>query len=315
MTAANPKFPFVAGLAALGLILLMNCVFIVDQTEQAIILRMGSPRAVITKPGLKFKLPAPIETTVIFEKRILDVDPPAEVVNILADKYAERTSQQKAADEAAAILPSQTQGMPITVDTFARYRIIDPLKFLERLRSEQNAAVRISNVMNNATRDVLSTITLNDLLSKDRTVLMRRIRDQVNGELKQQGVEMVDIRIVRADLTSDLLTFTVNRMITQQKEQATKTRSSGQEQAIEIRSTAEKERSVLLADAAAKAQSLRGAGDNEAIGVYSAAFNQDPEFYRFLRTMEAYKTTFDPATTQFVIAPSGDFLGHLKTNR
>jgi len=292
------------------------CMFVVDQTQQAIVLRFGNPVKVHTAPGLKIKMPWPIESVVYFDNRILDVDPDAESVNLASDEraamlQASTTNKTQTAQAAR----NRSGSIPIIVDTFARYRIVDPLLFLQRMGTELNARSRIESVMNAATRDVLARATLTNLLSSERSKLMNQIRDRVNSEMKDRGVAIVDIRIVRADLTEQLRDSTVSRMITERREEATEARAQGQEKAQEIRSTAEKERTIILAEANRKAEAMRGAGDKEALQIITAAANQDPDFFAFLKTMFAYKNTLASPDTTLVLSPNSAFLRYLKTQK
>lgn len=311
---------------AIGLIVGSTCLFIVDETETAIVLQFGNPKKVHTDAGLKVKLPFPFQEVQHYDKRILNVDPDPERVNLSSDGSSPLFQQvlPEAVDslpeeglddaiDAQNIIKDINGGAPMIVDTFARYRIIDPLKFLERLRTESSARMRIENIMNSATRNILGKTTLGDLLSEQRSVIMEQIRDRVNREMKPRGIEIVDIRIVRADLTDRLRESTVNRMITERKEQATKTRSTGQERALEIRSTADKERAVLLAESQRDAQILRGEGDRKAIEIYANAFNKDPDFYAFTRSMEAYRNTLADPDAKMILSPDSQFLRYFKS--
>lgn len=292
-----------------GLLILGSLsVFTVDEREKAIVLQFGQPIKVHQEAGLKFKLPWPIQEVQTFDGRILDVDPSPERVNISSDRNSPLLENKDIDPE----LIEEVSGEPIIVDTFARYRIADPVLFLQRLRNERTAQRQIENVMDSATRDILGNATLRAILSPARARLMNQIRDRVNAEMKPRGIEIVDIRIVRADLTERLQSSTVNRMITERKELATKTRSRGKEKALEIRSTAEKQKSVILANAEKKAQILRGEGDKLATKIYADAYNKDPEFYAFNRSMEAYKKTMSDGSTQLILSPDSEFLRFLK---
>ncbi len=323
---------FLIGAAALAVIA-ASSLFTVDATQQAIVLRFGQPVSVYTTPGLKAKLPWPVETVQRFDSRILDVDPAPERVNLASEESPAAYRTRPAAktdtpppapdaaikDTAAKIVPA-TDGdpraggsIPIVVDTFARYRITSPLLFLQRLRGEANAQARIENVMNAVTRDVLGKASLSQLLSPQRTELMAQIRDRVNRDMKERGVEIVDVRIGRADLTEQLRDSTVNRMITERREEATENRARGQERAQEIKSTAEKERTILIANANRDAETLRGEGDRTAIEITTAAANQDRDFYAFVKTMFAYSNTLAKPETTLVLSPDNAFLRYFKS--
>jgi membrane protease subunit HflC len=301
------KIPLFAFIIAGILILIGLSVFTVDERNKAIVLQFGQPVKVYQEAGLKFKLPWPIQEVQTFDGRILAVDPSPERVNISSD----RNSPLLENADVDPKLIEEVSGEPIVVDTFARYRISDPVLFLQRLRNERTAKQQIENVMDSATRDVLGNATLRTILSPARAGLMNQIRDRVNAEMKPRGIEIVDIRIVRADLTERLQTSTVNRMITERKELATKTRSRGQEKALEIKSTADKERQVLLANAQRDAQIIKGEGDEIATKIYATAYNKDPDFYAFTRSMEAYKTTMGDGKTQLILSPYSEFLRYI----
>ena len=302
------KLSLIAILVGAVVIGLSLSVFTVDERQTAIVLQFGQPKQVYTEAGLKVKLPWPIQDVRYFDSRILEVDPAPRRVNISSDR-----NNPMLDDEAVdAQLIEEVSGEPIIVDTFARYKITDPLLFLQRLQTESRARQQIENVMDSATRDTLGSSTLREILSPTRGNLMVRIRDRVNAEMKPRGVEIVDIRIVRADLTERLQTSTVNRMITERKELATKTRANGQEKALEIRSTADKERTVILANAEKQAQILKGEGDKAATEIYNKAYNRDPDFYAFTRSMEAYKTSMGTeGQTKMILSPDAAFLRFL----
>lgn len=309
--------------------------FVVDQTKQAILLFLGrpdgnenDPNSFIKQPGLHFKIPF-LHTVREFDRRILSVDPPsAQVViasaSIIDPKVEIPVSEgdgenAEPGDMEIADLPDMDEngngslqnvsGEPIIVDTFARYKITDPLQFLKTLITIEQANSRLENILNDATRTVLGRTSLRDLLSSERTHVMENILKRVNRKTQddQLGIEIVDVRIVRADLTSALRQSTVQRMKSELLERATETRAKGEERALEIRSTAEKEREVLLAEAQRDAEIIRGEGDNEAIQTYAKAFNQDKDFYSFYRSTEAYTNALANPETTLVINPDSEF--------
>lgn len=299
---------------AVALIGASQIFFVVDQREQAIVLQLGSPVGDVKGPGLHLKLPM-IQSVQYFDKRILSVDPaPAQVVISSADitpmsKGEEGESTESASTNQDAV---NVTGEPIILDTFARYKISDPLQFLKTLRTIGAANSRLENILNDATRAELGKTSLQQLLSPARTAVMHDILNRVNANVQKDnlGIEIVDVRIVRADLTSDLRTSTVRRMISQLKERATETRAKGEERALEIRSTAEKERTVIIAEAERDAQILKGQGDKEAIQVYANAFNKDKDFYSFFRSMEAYSKTLSDPETRLILSPDSAFFKH-----
>lgn len=279
--------------------------FTVDQRQQAILLQFGEPLGEPRGPGLHTKIPF-IQNVQYFDGRILSVDPAPEQVVISSDS---RSREEKAANTDPADAIGNVTGEPIILDTFARYQITDPLRFLKTLRTISGANQRLEGILKNATKAALGKTSLKELLSTERATVMQEIQTRVNQDVHkdQLGIEIVDVRIVRADLTPALRTSTVNRMVSELRERATETRAKGEEQALEIRSTAEKERTVLIAEAERDAQIMRGVGDNEAIQIYANAFNKDQEFYSFTRSMEAYKNTLADPDTQLVLSPNSDF--------
>lgn len=307
------------GVLAVVLITVSQTFFIVDQRQQAIVLQLGQPvgqdASIIKGPGLHAKIPL-IQDVLYFDRRVLPVDPDPEQVVISSFQV---TRSDKPADQNKQPPPDSSviqnvSGEPIIVDTFARYKINDPLQFLKTLRTTMNAAARLKNILNDATRAELGRTTLQELLSNERTQIMSEIRERVNRKIEQDrlGIEIVDVRIVRADLTPDLRTSTVRRMISELSKRATETRARGEERALEIRSTAEKERSVLIAEAQRDAEITKGEGDKLAIKIYANAFNKDKEFYAFLRSMEAYKNTLANPETRMILSPDSEFFKYLQ---
>ena len=312
----NKPLLIVLAVLAVGLIGASQVFFIVDQREQAIVLQLGQPVGDINEPGLHMKIPV-IQTVQYFDRRILSVDPAPEQVVISStniEPAAPPEVDEEGNDKPAKSTPSiaNVTGEPIILDTFARYKITDPLQFLKTLRTVSAANSRIENILNDATRAELGKTSLQQLLSPTRTFVMRDIQNRVNANIEKDnlGIEIVDVRIVRADLTAELRTSTVRRMISELKERATETRAKGEERALEIRSTAEKERTVLIAEAQRDASIMKGEGDKEAIKIYAEAFNKDKEFYSFIRSMEAYKNTLADPDTQLILSPDSEFFKH-----
>lgn len=308
----NKPLLIILAIFAVGLIGASQVFFIVDQREQAIVLQLGQPVGEVNGPGLHLKIPV-VQTVQYFDKRILSVDPAPEQVVIssvdIGPKPEEETDEEK--EERQSSIANVT-GEPIILDTFARYKIVDPLQFLKTLRTISAANSRIENILNDATRAELGKTSLQQLLSPARTQVMRDIQRRVNRatEADKLGIQIVDVRIVRADLTADLRTSTVRRMQSELKERATETRAKGEERALEIRSTAEKERTVLIAEAQRDASVIKGEGDKDAIKIYANAFNKDKEFYSFIRSMEAYRNTLADPDTQLILSPDSEFFKH-----
>ncbi|MBN8520810.1 MAG: protease modulator HflC [Alphaproteobacteria bacterium] len=309
----TPKFAIPFMILGAVVILASQSLFVVDQREQALVLQLGQPVGTPRNPGLHFKIPF-IQEVRRFDRRILPVDPPPEQV-VISSSTAKKSPIK---DEGMPPSNSDTKpeanlenisGEPIIVDTFARYKITNPLQFLKTLRSVEAANSRLESILEDATRTVMGQTNLRQLLSAERNTVMNNIKTRVNNKIKSDnlGIEIVDVRIVRADLTPELRTSTVRRMISELQERATETRAKGEEQAKQIRATAEKERTILLAKAERDAQVIRGEGDNTAINTYAEAFNKDKEFYGFLRSMEAYKTTLANPDTRLILSPDSDF--------
>ena len=267
-------------------VLIFQSVFIVREMNQVMVMQFGEPVGLHTKPGLKVKIPF-IQTTKSFEKRTLDLDPQPEEV-ILADQKR------------------------IVVDVFSRYRIIDMLQFHRTVGTEAQAGARLNNIINSTTRSVLGNATLADLLSEKRAVLMGTVRTQVNAAVKYMGIEIVDVRIGRADLPEQTSQAIFQRMRTEREREAAEFRAQGQELAQEIKSKADRERTVLLAESEKKAQILRGEGDKLAVETYANAAAKDPEFYAFYRSLEAYKTSLADGSTTLILSPDSAFLRYFQ---
>lgn len=270
----------------IAVFLVAQAAFIVPQTEQALVLQFGNPIESYTDPGLKFKVPF-MQDVVSFDKRVLDVDPPPEEV-ILADQKR------------------------LVVDTFARYKINDMLQFYKSLETEDQADTRLDSIINSTMRNVLGNATLADVLSEKRDTLMAELKNQVNDAVKSFGIDIVDIRIGRADLPEQTSQAIYKRMRTERQREAAQFRAQGDELAQEIRAKADKEKTVLLADAQSKAQISRGEGDAEASRIYASAYNRDPEFYAFYRTMKAYRETLPGDDTTLVLSPDSEFMRYFK---
>lgn len=318
-------------IVTVGIVLISQAIFTVDQREQALVLQLGNPVGEPREPGLHFKIPF-IQEVKRFDGRILSVDPDPEQVVIASSAIAkpepveepttegnETEAENTDTSDSLAARPKiqNVSGEPIIVDSFARYKISDPLQFLKTLGTVTNANPRLASILNDATRAVLGKTSLKELLSEERTFVMNDIRARVNRKIQQDqlGIEIIDVRIVRADLTKELRTSTVRRMISELQERATETRAKGEERAKEIRATAEKERTVILANAGRDAQILKGQGDNEAIKIYAEAFNKDQEFYGFVRSMEAYKNTLADNETRLILSPDSEFFKYFEQGR
>lgn len=271
--------------AALVVVLaLWSSFFIVTQGEQALVLRFGAvayPDHPVFGAGLHAKLPF-IEDVVRYDARVLDVDPPAEQM-ILADQKR------------------------IEVDTFTRFRIADPLLFYQAVRTEEAARSRLREIVNNSARHVLGNVPLPVVLSPEREKIMHGIQLQVADVAKSLGVEVVDVRIRRADLPPETSQAIFSRMVSERQREAAEARAEGSQGAQEIRAGADRERTVILAEAQRQAQILRGQGEADANRIYAEAFSADPQFFAFYRSLQAYKQALGDQNTTYLLSPDGDF--------
>ena len=256
-------------------------IFIVKEINQAIVLQFGDPKRIVLKPGLNFKIPF-IQNVVFLDKRILNLDaPPEEVI----------ASDQKR----------------LIVDAFARFQIVDPLKFYISVGNERVARSRLSTIINSRIRSVLGTQRLQTLLSADRTNQMALIQDGVNNEAEKFGIKIVDVRIKRADLPPANSEAIYRRMQTEREREAKEFRAKGAEMAITITSTADKEVTVILADAQKKSEIMKGEGDGLRNKIFADAFGKDPEFFAFYRAMQAYEKALIGGETSLILSPDSEF--------
>ena len=256
-------------------------IFIVKEINQAIVLQFGDPKRILLKPGLNFKLPF-IQNVVFLDKRILNLDaPPIEVI----------ASDQKR----------------LIVDAFARFQIVDPLKFYISVGNERVARSRLSTIINSRIRSVLGTQRLQTLLSEDRNKQMALIQDGVNNEAENFGIKIVDVRIKRADLPQANSDAIYRRMQTEREREAKEFRAKGAEMAVTITSTADKEVTVILAEAEKKSEIMKGEGDGERNKIFAEAFGQDADFFAFYRAMQAYEKALIGGETSLIMSPDSEF--------
>lgn len=277
----NNKVLTILGIVGVGLVVvIMSSVFTVHQTEQALVLQFGEAKRVIREPGLKFKTPF-VQNVIFYDRRVLDLDPPAEEVI---------ASDQKR----------------LVADAYARYRITDPLKFFQTVGTEAGLRVRLSRIINASLRSVIGSVTLASVLSEERAQIMTAIKDRVNGEAKDFGVDVIDVRLRRTDLPAANSEAVYARMKSERDREAREFRAQGAEIGQRIRSRADRERTVILAEGQKQAQFLRGDGDAISIKIYADAFGQDLEFFAFYRSMQAYRVSLGSDTTM-VLSPDSDF--------
>jgi len=255
--------------------------FTVKEINQAIVLQFGDPKRVIAEPGLQVKIPF-IQNVVFLDRRILSLDPaPEEVI----------ASDQKR----------------LIVDAYARFKIVDPLKFYISVGNEMVARSRLATIINSRLRSVLGKHSLATLLSEDRTKQMAIIQDGVNTEAEKFGITIIDIRIKRADLPQANSEAIYKRMQTEREREAKQFRARGAEMAVTITSTADKEVTVLIANAKKQSEIMKGEGDGQRNKIFAQAFGKDPEFFAFYRAMQAYETALIGGDTSLILSPDSDF--------
>ena len=265
----------------LAAIVVYSSIFTVSQTEQALVVRLGRPVDVVSEPGLNFKAPF-IDTVISIDKRILDLENPSQEVI---------ASDQKR----------------LVVDAFARYRIKNPLRFYQSIGSIQAANIQLTTLLNAALRRVLGEVTFINVVRDERENLMTRIRDQLDREADQYGIQLVDVRIRRADLPEQNSQAVYKRMQTEREREAQEFRAQGGQKAQEISSKADREATVIIADANSTAEQTRGVGDAERNRLFAEAYGRDPEFFAFYRSMSAYETGLRSSDTRFLLRPDSEF--------
>jgi len=281
-------------LAILGIVLIAAGVitysglFTVHQTQQALVLQFGSPVRLVREPGLHFKIPF-VQNTEYFDRRILDLDPPVQEVILFDQKR-------------------------INVDAFARYRIVDALEFRKRAVTDANFRQVFGSRLNAAIRAEIGKILLPDMLTEKRAQVMSVISKQMQAQAAEFGTEVVDVRIGRTDLPEETAQAVYNRMRSDRVAHAAKLRAEGEEQKLKIQAFADKERTIIIAEAQRTLEILRGQGEGERNRILGEAFGQDPEFFDFYRSMEAYGKAFSEGTTM-VLSPDSDFFRYFGTRK
>lgn len=275
------------GVLAAVVVTAASSLFTVQQTQQVLITQLGDPIRVIETPGLHVKVPF-IQTVITFDRRLLDFDAPGEEV-ILGDQRR------------------------LIIDSFTRYRITNPLRFYQTVgATEQGIRARLNSIVSSSLRRVLGNEPLLAVLSTDRSRIMGEIRTQVNNESRQFGIEVVDVRIRRADLPEENTNAILQRMQSERERVAREARAEGAEVAQRVRAGAERERTVLLAEAQAQSDVLRGQGEQEAIRLVAEAFSKDIEFFQFWRSMQAYREAFSEGHTRMVMTPDSEFFRYFR---
>jgi modulator of FtsH protease HflC len=281
MTKSQRPVLIAAGVVA-ALIVIFSSLYSVHQTQQALVLQFGEPVAVVTEPGLHVKAPWPFQNVLYIDKRVLMIDLPAEEV-IAQDRKR------------------------LVVDAYARWRITDPLRFYQALTDETVAQVRLQPILGSNVRRVLGAQTFDAVLSGERARLMIDIRDGVNAETQNFGIQIVDVRIRRADLPPQNSDAIYRRMQQERVREANEFRAQGEQISQEIRSKADRDATVILAEAQRQAEITRGEGDAEKNRIFAEAFSRDPDFFAFYRSMNAYQSSLKGDNTTVILSPDSDF--------
>ena len=277
----------IIGVGGLILFGIFSSFFTVNQTQQALVLQFGEPKRIIQDPGLAFKLPF-IQDAIFYESRVLSLIPQDAEEVILADQKR------------------------IQIDAYARYRIEDPLLFFQTVRNELGARARLESIIDSSVRRVLGSETLASILTGERENINGSIRDEVNASVDSLGIEIIDVRLRRADYPESTSQNIFNRMKSEREREAKEFRATGDEEAQKIRADAEKTRTVIVAEAKREGQEVRGQGDSNAIRIYADSFGQDPEFFSFYRSMEAYRKSIGESGTSMVLSPNSSFFRYFK---
>ncbi|KJV81473.1 protease modulator HflC [Rickettsia hoogstraalii] len=272
-----------------GLILIFSSLFSVDQRQSAVVFQFGEAVRTIENPGLNIKIPF-IQNVEFFDKRLLDVEVEAKELT--------------AAD-----------GKRVIVDAYAKFQINNPVMFYKTVHDYQGVKIRLTRNLESSMRKVIGKISLSSLLSQERSNVMLNILNQVDGEAKSFGIDVVDVRILRADLPKENSAAIYRRMQTAREKEATQIRAEGQEESVRIRSKADKESKIILAKAYRDAQIIKGDGDEKAAKIYNSAYSVDPEFYKFYRSLLVYKNSLKKEDTNFVISPDAEVLKYLNLTK
>tara|TARA_Y100000992_G_scaffold194435_1_gene132174 strand:+ start:781 stop:1632 length:852 start_codon:yes stop_codon:yes gene_type:complete len=263
-------------LPVLGLVGLSS-IFIVDETQQVVILQLGKPVRTITEPGFNAKLPFPFQERIVFDDRLLEYDSPPEEI-LSKDKKS------------------------LIVDNYVRWKIVDPLQFLKTVQAIPTAKSRMDDIVYSELRRELGTHDMVEIITQNREEIMDVVTNASNKATLSYGISVIDVRIRRVDLPSENEESIYARMEAERKRQANKFRSEGSEEAQKIRAATDRDKTIILADAYKEAEKIRGEGDAKAVQVYARSYSSDPKFYEFVRTLDAYKKVVDDKTT--LVLPS-----------
>ena len=275
---------FSIGTLVLAALFALSTIIMVDETEQIVILQFGKPVRTIKDPGLNWKFPAPFQTSNSFEKRLLEYDvPPEEILS--KDKKS------------------------LIIDNYVRWRIVDPLLFLQTVRAVPTAKTRLDDIVYSELRQELGTHDMVEIITETRELIMEKVTKASNEETSKYGIEVIDVRIRRVDLPRENEASIYARMEAERKRQANKFRSEGEEEAQKIRAATDRDKTVILAEAYKKSQMIRGEGEAKALDIYAASYSKDSDFYEFIRTLETYEKVIDKKTTLVLPGDSKLFKG------
>jgi len=275
---------FSIGVIVLAALFALSTIIMVDETEQIVILQFGKPIRTIKEPGLNWKFPAPFQTSNSFEKRLLEYDvPPEEILS--KDKKS------------------------LIIDNYVRWRIVDPLLFLQTVRAVPTAKTRLDDIVYSELRQELGTHDMVEIITETRELIMEKVTKASNEETSKYGIEVIDVRIRRVDLPRENEASIYARMEAERKRQANKFRSEGEEEAQKIRAATDRDKTVILAEAYKKSQLIRGEGEAKALDIYAASYSKDSDFYEFTRTLETYEKVIDKKTTLVLPGDSKLFKG------
>ena len=275
---------FSIGILVLVALFALSTMIMVDETEQIVILQFGKPIRTIKEPGLNWKFPAPFQTSNSFEKRLLEYDvPPEEILS--KDKKS------------------------LIIDNYVRWRIIDPLLFLQTVKAVPTAKTRLDDIVYSELRQELGTHDMVEIITETRELIMEKVTKASNEETSKYGIEVIDVRIRRVDLPRENEASIYARMEAERKRQANKFRSEGEEEAQKIRAATDRDKTVILAEAYKKSQLIRGEGEAKALDIYAASYSKDSDFYEFTRTLETYEKVIDKKTTLVLPGDSKLFKG------
>lgn len=266
---------------AVASVIFFGSIFTVDQRSQVLILQFGEPIRTISTPGIKFKIPL-LQDAVFFDKRIIDLSLPEEEVI---------ASDQKR----------------LIINAFAKYQIIDPLKFYTTVNNHQGLANKLSGILDSSLRQVIGEVTLSELLTENRGDVMQEIKEVVSESSEIFGIKVIDVRIMRADLPKENSDAIYARMQTEREKEAREIRANGAEEAQKIKAEADKQKIIIVAEAKKNADLIRGQGEAESTKIYASSFGRDPDFADFYRSMSAYKNSFKSDNTKMILSPDSEF--------